>query len=417
MHRPSPSNVLAVVLAGGRGSRLHDLTHGHAKPALPIGTVGRLIDFTLANVSNSGLRRALVLTQYAPETLHRHLDRSWREAANGLSLEVLDGNIVGPYTGTADAVAKVMDRIDQDDPDHVIVLAGDHLYQMDYQPFIAQHARSGARVTVGAIHVPVEEADQFGVMTADTQGRILNFTEKPARPGEATDRPGYTLASMGIYVFDWPLLRQILTDMTPRHEELDFGKQILPLLVREGSAFAYALPGRGQAAPLWRDLGTLDAYHAVHADLANGAIALDPAWPLPAQRNGNPSLRPAWVEGRLTWPAHIIGEGASVGERTVLRNVIVLAGACIGRDAVIENAIVTGDAVIPDGFRLRKALERGNGWCVTSEGGIHLLSGQAMARLGRLESSACPSAPQRWNEKQPAAPAGYGSMKMLAAPG
>ena len=399
MNRPTVQrgmpDALALILAGGRGSRLHDLTSRLAKPALPIGSLGRLIDFTLANVANSGLGRALVLTQYEPEALNEHLSLNWRRAA-GLRLDVLDGNALGPFNGTADAIAKVIDQVDQENPAQVVILAGDHLYQMDYRPFVDRHVSTGAQVTVGAAHVPLEEADQFGIMSADADGLIVDFSEKPAFPAETPDRPGHAFASMGIYVFDWTLLRSLLMEMAPLHHDLDFGKHILPRMVREKAAYVYALPGRGQAAPLWRDLGTLDAYHGIHADLANGRVALDPSWPVAGRRAMGSPVRPAWVGGRPAWPGHTIGEGATVGERTHLRNVVVLPGAWIGSDVAIEDAIVTGDAVIPDGFNLAEALERSPHWCITSEGGIHILSGQALSRLARTNTAPKPA---RWPER------------------
>ncbi|MCW2399339.1 glucose-1-phosphate adenylyltransferase family protein [Sphingobium sp. B2D3C] len=387
--RHATSAALALVLAGGRGSRLHDLTSALAKPALPVGDVGRLIDFTLANVANSGIPRALVLTQYEPDALHRHLNQTWQRFG-GIELDVLDGNECGPFNGTADAVVKISDQIDQEAPDHVVVLAGDHLYQMDYRPFIERHMLSNAKVTVGAVHVPLADADQFGVMTAGADGLITDFAEKPASPAEAPDRPGHAFASMGIYVFTWQLLRQVLVELAPLHEDLDFGKHVLPRLVAERGAYVYALPGRGQAAPLWRDLGTVDAYHGIHADIASGRVALDPSWPVAGRRAIGLPVRSATVSDRPAWPGHMIGQGASVGERAQLRNVVVMPGARVGSDVRIDNAIVTGDAVIPDGFDLSAALRQCGDSCLVSEGGIRLLSAQAMSRLAGAKRSAKP---------------------------
>jgi glucose-1-phosphate adenylyltransferase len=385
---PDQSNILAIILAGGQGTRLHDLTQSQAKPALPVGPAGRLIDFTLANVAHSRIERAMILTQYAPERLHGHLENLWRpmKTTQGLSLDILDGAAFGGFGGTADAVAKVREEIDRAAPDHVVILAGDHLYQMDYRPFVARHVQSGAQAMVGAIHVPIEEAHEFGVMELGPEGKILAFQEKPADPAQSPDRPGYALASMGIYVFDWALLRGLLDEMARANGTLDFGKHVLPQLVEAGGAYAYALPGRGQAAPLWRDLGTLDAYHAVHAELANGAIALDPSWPILVARHSGPPLRPAGPpSGQARSTGCSIGEGALIGARCALRNVVVLPGARIGDDVTLTDAIVTDDAVVPPGFDLDRAMRAPVRWCTISEGGIRIVSAKALATLARLD--------------------------------
>ena len=385
-------SVLAVVLAGGRGSRLFDLTDNQPKPALPVGTSGRLIDFTLANIVHSGIKRALVLTQYLPEHLHRHLDQRWRpiRETHGLTLDVIDGSDKGLFNGTADAVAKVVQDVDQAAPSHVVILAGDHLYQMDYSRFVARHVESGAQVTVGAVQVPIEEAREFGVMALAANGRIMEFLEKPANPKSMAGKPGFALASMGIYVFEWALLRTLLKGLMSHEPELDFGRHVLPRLVQAGTAFAYELPARGQAAPLWRDLGTLDAYHAIHADLEQGKVPLDPAWPLLVGRSRPPALRSALftipndAQGvSPVWTGCAIGEGARVGSHCALKRVVILPGAYVGNDVRITDAIITSDAVVPDGFNLEAALDLSDGWCTISEGGVRVISARALTKLAQ----------------------------------
>ena len=360
---PSPNGVLSIVLAGGKGSRLHDLTDSEAKPAIPIGPNLRLIDFTLANVVNSGLRKAMVLTQHAPATLHAHLERSWQVDRAQCAFTVLDGSNHGPFAGTAHAVASVIDHIDREAPEHVVVLAGDHLYQMDYRPLVQRHIDRSASVTVGVVHVPVSQASEFGILAADASDRITAFVEKPRIAPEAGDLPGHALASMGIYVFDWKVLRELLETMTRTVADLDFGKHIVPYLVAGGTAYAYALPGRSEEEPLWQDLGTLDAYHAVQMKLKAGALVLDPAWPVMGQAD-NPQ--------------------STAGGGSLLRNVAILPGARIGRWVSISNAIVTGDAVIPDGFDLDETITDFGNWCVVSPGGIRLISARALKYLAVL---------------------------------
>lgn len=358
-----PDDVLSIVLAGGKGSRLYDLTHEEAKPALPIGAGTRLVDFTLANVANSAFRNALVLTQYAPETLRHHVEHCWGSSEDGCSFQVLDGKDHGPFEGTADAVASIVARIDELSPRHVVVLGGDHLYQMDYRPFVDRHLACDADVTVGVVHVPVAQASGFGVLDANIDFRIAAFVEKPAHPPEALDRPGYALASMGIYVFDWSVLRRMLIDLGGSVPELDFGQHIIPRLVEAGTAFAYALPGRAGQEPLWQDLGTLDAYHGVQRQLADGSLPLDPSWPI-----AHPG-RPGAVD------LGVVGAGS------VLDNSVMLPGARIGRDVTLSNAIVMGDAVVPDHFDLDATIARHGEWCTVSEGGIRVISAKALRRL------------------------------------
>jgi len=356
-------NVLAIVLAGGRGSRLHDLTDHEAKPALPIGPHARLIDFTLANVVNSGFGEAMVLTQYQPDTLHRHLLESWQAETAQADISILDGADYGPYEGTAAAVSCVIDEIDLIAPRHVVVLAGDHLYQMDYRPFVDRHIATGAEVTLGVVHVPQDQATGLGVLEVDSAYRITAFVEKPFIAPPAPDRPGFALASMGIYVFAWPLLRDLLKEIEGTVADLDFGRHIVPALVSCGTAFAYALPGRQGREPLWRDLGTLDAYHGVQRQLLDGSLPLDPAWPLE-----HPVL-------------HGLGDRRAIGFGSILRNVVLLPGARIGRAVKISNAIVLADAVVPDGFDLDAELAEHGKWCAISEGGIRVISTRALQRL------------------------------------
>ncbi len=358
-----PGSVLSIILAGGRGSRLHDLTDHEAKPALPIGPHGRLIDFTLANAVNSGMGETMVLTQYQPETLQRHLLDCWQADDARPAISILDGAEYGPYEGTAAAVACIADEIDLVAPRHVVILAGDHLYQMDYRPFVERHIASGAEVTVGVVHVPREQASGFGVLEADASHRVTAFVEKPFIAPEAPDRPGHALASMGIYVFEWKLLRELLKEVEGTVADLDFGKHIIPALVSCGTAYAYALPGRQGREPLWQDLGTLDAYHAVQRHLVDGSLPLDPSWP-------------------VNHPVHHgLGDRRAIGFGSTLRNVVLLPGARIGRAVTISDAIVLADAVVPDGFDLDAELAEHGKWCTVSEGGIRVISARALQRL------------------------------------
>ncbi len=381
--------VVSIVLAGGKGSRLHDLTQAEAKPALPVGPDARLVDFTLANIANSGLRKALVLTQYEPASLQNHVERCWGADPEGCSFQVLDGEDFGPFEGTAHAVASVIAEIDRLAPRLVVILGGDHIYLLEFRPFLVLHIACVALATVGVIHVPLAQALGFGVLDAGADFRIQAFVEKPAHAPQAHDRPGHALASMGIYVFDWQALRAILIDMSASVEELDFGQHVIPRLVAAGTAYAYALPGRGESEPLWHDLGTLDAYHAIQCRIRDGALPLDAGWPIVHARRA------------------MAGDSGSIGLGSVLRNVVALPGARLGRFARISDAIVTGDAVLPDHFDLDAELAAHGEWCTVSEGGIRVVSAAALRRLEALRRPAPVDriAPLRRDPRVPYAPA------------
>jgi glucose-1-phosphate adenylyltransferase len=269
-------------------------------------------------------------------------------------------------------VASVVAEVDRLAPRHIVVLAGDHLYQMDYRSFLDRHLACDAEVTVGVVHVPLEQASGFGVLTAGIDYRISAFVEKPADAPEALDRPGHALASMGIYVFAWPVLRRLLLDMAGTVPELDFGKHVIPALVARGTAVAYALPGRGGHEPLWQDLGTIDAYHRVQRDLAEGTLPLDPTWPI------------AYTGQAAVTDCETIGLGS------VLGNVVLLPGARVGRNVTLTDAIVMGDAVVPEGFDLDDTIARHGAWCTTSENGIRLISVSALDKLASRQRRTVP---------------------------
>ena len=244
--RDLASQTMAIVLAGGRGSRLMELTARRAKPAVPFGCKSRIIDFALSNAYNSGIRRIGVATQYKSHSLIRHLQRGWNHfrAERNESLDILPASqrIAEDkwYIGTADAVVQNADIIEAYDPKYIIVLAGDHIYKMDYAKMVARHVESAADVTVGCIEVPREEATGFGVMKVDEAGRIVEFVEKPADPPATPGNPDLSLASMGIYVFERALLFDLLRkDAAAIESSHDFGRDIIPSLVGQGAAMAH----------------------------------------------------------------------------------------------------------------------------------------------------------------------------------
>ena len=279
--------TIALVLAGGRGTRLHSLTDRRAKPAVYFGGKFRIIDFALSNCLNSGVRRMGVITQYKSHSLLRHLQRGWSFLRNEFNefIDLLPAqqrmDDESWYLGTADAVYQNLDILRAHKPEYILVLAGDHIYKMDYSQLIADHVAQGKACTVGCIEVPLTEASAFGVMAIDDQRRIVSFAEKPAHPAPMPGRPDMALASMGIYVFDAQALFDALaTDAAAAGSSRDFGKDIIPALVAQGQAVAHpfglsCVKSSPEAPSYWRDVGTVDAYWQANIDLTGTVPELD----------------------------------------------------------------------------------------------------------------------------------------------
>ncbi|MFA5608030.1 MAG: glucose-1-phosphate adenylyltransferase, partial [Leucobacter sp.] len=280
------SQAMAFVLAGGRGSRLEELTDRRAKPAVHFGGKTRIIDFPLSNALNSGIRKMAVATQYKAHSLIKHLQLGWNffRAERNEYLDILPASQRRSdqwYEGTADAVAQNIDIVDDYDVEYVIVLAGDHVYKMDYEIMLRQHVETGADVTVGCLTVPRDEGSAFGIMHTDTKGRIVDFLEKPADPPGIPGDPTHALASMGIYVFDWSFLRaRLLEDAEDPESQHDFGYDIIPALVRDGNAWAHrfsesCVMSGLETEPYWRDVGTIDSFWQANIDLTHFVPPLD----------------------------------------------------------------------------------------------------------------------------------------------
>ena len=325
---PYARSTLAFVLAGGRGSRLLELTDRRAKPAVYFGGKSRIIDFALSNAINSGIRRVAVATQYKAHSLIRHLQRGWSflRPERNETLDVLPASQRVPgrdtYLGTADAVYQNLDIIEDYQCRHIVVLAGDHIYKMDYEPMLAQHVETGADVTVGCITVPRMEAKGFGVMAVDGSDRIVDFVEKPPDPPAMPDDPDQSLASMGIYVFDTGYLAKLLReDAVNTHSSHDFGADLIPWIVRHGRAFAHrfersCVRSGAEVLPYWRDVGTVDAYWRANIDLTDIVPDLDlydRAWPI-------------WTHAEVTPPAKFVhNEDGRRGEAISS----LISGGCI----------------------------------------------------------------------------------------
>ncbi|MCR2806351.1 sugar phosphate nucleotidyltransferase [Paenibacillus soyae] len=353
-------DCIAMLLAGGEGRRLAPLTASHAKPVVTFGGRYRMIDFPLSNCLNSGIRRIGVLTQYCADTVHRHIGdgSAWLHAIPSKHLggiEMLPASEHSPdgcYAGTADAIFRNLSFIEQHNPQHVLLLSGDHIYQMDYRPMLEAHIRSGAAATIAVKRVPWHEASRFGILHANDDRSIVEFEEKPARPRS-------NLASMGIYIFRTDKLKEVLAqDAADPASSHDFGKDIITKLLKEGSRLT-AYPYEGY----WRDVGTVDSLWEGHMDLLDGTLRLsEPRWPLysgvmptavrQACRSG--AIRPDCIfdkDCRMEGSAQrsIIGAGSYVGRGSLVSESVIMPGARIGRHVRVHKAIIGENAIIEDG--------------------------------------------------------------------
>jgi len=339
---PLARSAMAFVLAGGRGSRLMELTDRRAKPAVFFGGKSRIIDFALSNATNSGIRRMAVATQYKAHSLIRHLQRGWNflRPERNESFDILPASQrtseTAWYEGTADAVYQNIDIIADHAPRHMVILAGDHIYKMDYEVMLAQHVDSGADVTVGCFVVPREEARGFGVMHVDADDRIVEFVEKPANPPSIPGRDDVALASMGIYVFETELLfEQLKRDATAKGSQRDFGRDIIPWLVANGKAVAHrfedsCVRSSAEAKPYWRDVGTVDAYWEANIDLTDIVPELDlfdRNWPI-------------WTNGEITPPAKFVHD--QDGRRGEAISSLVSGGCILSGAGARRSLLFTG---------------------------------------------------------------------------
>ncbi len=361
------ANTVALILAGGRGSRLKALTDWRAKPAVPFGGKFRIIDFPMSNCINSGIRRISVLTQYKSHSLQRHLQRGWSFLAGqfGEFMEVLPAQQrlgEGWYQGTADAVYQNLDIIRHYEPDHILVLAGDHIYKMDYGKMIAAHVAKGADITVGCIAVPLQEATAFGVMSIDDESRVTEFTEKPAHPHPMQDNPDKALASMGIYVFSTAYLRdRLLGDHDSIGSSHDFGKDIIPDAINDSEVFAFRFTHANTGAPgYWRDVGTIDAYWEANIDLANIEPELDlydQDWPIWTYQEQLPPAKFAFDDDDRRGMAvdSLISGGCLITGSTV-RHSVLFSNVRVHSFSVVEDSVVLPDVEIQRNCRIRRCV-------------------------------------------------------------
>ena len=407
---------MAYVLAGGRGSRLMELTDKRAKPAVYFGGKSRIIDFALSNALNSGIRRIAVATQYKAHSLIRHLQRGWNffRPERNESFDILPASQRVSeqrwYLGTADAVYQNIDIIDSYAPTFIVLLAGDHVYKMDYELLLQQHVDDGADVTVGCVELPRSEASSFGVMHIDDKDRILSFVEKPADPPGMPGKPDRALASMGVYVFDREFLfDQLRRDSADPDSSHDFGKDIIPRLVREAKAVAHqfghsCVRSSMETTPYWRDVGTIDSYFASNIDLTDIVPELDlfdRDWPIwtyaqataPAKFvHDQPGRRGMAVSSLVSGGCIISGSslkrsllftGVHVNSYSALDHAVILPEVEIGRSVRLTNVVVDRGVRIPAGLVVGEDVELDSQRFRRTEQGVCLITQPMIDRLAR----------------------------------
>jgi glucose-1-phosphate adenylyltransferase len=401
------SQAMAFVLAGGRGSRLKELTDRRAKPAVYFGGKTRIIDFALSNALNSGIRKMAIATQYKAHSLIRHCQRGWNffRAERNEYLDILPASQrmdeVNWYRGTADAVAQNIDIIDSYGIKYAIILAGDHIYKMDYEIMLHQHVEAGADVTIGCLTVPRREASAFGVMAVDPSLRITSFLEKPKEPPGIPGDPDHALASMGIYVFDWAFLRDLLLrDMADDTSSHDFGFDLIPHIVQHGKAIAHrfadsCVTSGLETEPYWRDVGTIDAFWQANIDLTDFVPKLDiydNAWPIWTYAEIVPPAKFIHDEdGRRGMAVSSLVSGDCIVSGSEVRNsllftgcrthsyssleyVVALPQVVVNRKAELKNCVIDRGVVIPEGLVVGEDPEEDAKWFRRSEGGIVLIT-------------------------------------------
>lgn len=361
-------NTLALVLAGGRGSRLKALTDWRAKPGVPFGGKFRIIDFPLSNCINSGIRRIAVLTQYKSHSLILHIQKGWGflRGEFGEFIELLPAqqrlDDVSWYAGTADAVYQNLDIIRHHDPEYILILAGDHIYKMDYGPMIAEHVAKQADMTVGCIEVPLETAKSFGVMSVDQEGRVVEFNEKPANPKPIPGQNDVALASMGIYVFNAKFLyEQLIADADAYQSSRDFGKDIIPTIITKNRVYAYPFRDtRKNQQAYWRDVGTVDAFWAANIDLVSVTPELnlyDDEWPIWTYQEQLPPAKFVFDNDKRRGMAvdSMVSGGCVISGAKVVRS-LLFSNVKIHSYSLLEDSVILPNSDIGERCKIRKAV-------------------------------------------------------------
>ena len=404
LRQPLARDAMAYVLAGGRGSRLAELTARRAKPAVYFGGKARIIDFALSNAINSGIRRIGVATQYKAHSLIRHLQQGWNflRPERNESFDVLPASQrvseTQWYAGTADAVFQNIDIIEGHGPEYMVILAGDHIYKMDYELMLQQHCDQQADVTIACLEVPRHEATGFGVMAVDASGRVTDFVEKPADPPGMPDNPEMSMASMGVYVFQTRfLIEQLRRDAANPDSSRDFGKDIIPWLVKNAKAVAHrfsrsCVRARSENEAYWRDVGTVDAYWEANIDLTDVVPQLDlydRSWPLWTYAEILPPAKFVHdIDGRRGSAVSSLVAGDCIVSGAHVHRSLLFSGVRANSFSTLEEAVVLPYCQIGRGARLRR---------VVLDRGVNIPAGlvvgedpeQDAARFRRTENGVC----------------------------
>ena len=395
------NDTLTLILAGGQGERLSPLTKDRSKPAVPFGGAYRIIDFTLSNCINSGLRQIYVLTQYKSYSLDKHLQRGWNVfsyESGEFCYRIPPQHRVGQkwYQGTADAVYQNIYLLENRRPGYVLILSGDHIYRMDYARMLKYHAGHAGCLTLSAAVVPKEGADQFGILEVDENWKVIGFEEKPRNPKTIPGDPNHCLVNMGVYIFDTnDLVQELCADVKKRESRHDFGKDIIPALVERGAVHAYPFRDPKTLGPsYWRDIGTLDSYYETAMELVSREPKFDlydrrwvfRAWqpPVPPFKSVHGFTEDGKLPGRVedsivgggtiisggNVVRSIVGRGVRINSFSRVRESIIMDDVTIGRYAELKRCIIDKDVIIPEGFRIGFDAEQDRRLFTVSDKGI-----------------------------------------------
>src|SRR3989338_6179250 len=393
-------NVLTFIMAGGKGERLYPLTKDRTKPAVPFGGIYRIIDFTLSNCINSGLRKIHVLTQYKSYSLTRHISRGWN-VLNGELGEYIDAIPAQQrvdeqwYKGTADSIYQNIYAIEDEKPEYVLILAGDHVYKMDYRDMLDFHNERGADLTIGVIEVPKEKAGEFGICELDKDSRVKNIVEKPKKGVERIGDGKSIYASMGIYIFNTKALEEVLQeDAKDAESSHDFAKNIIPLMLGSGKVYAHDFRDKNTAAPMyWKDVGSIDAYYEANMDLIQVLPPInlyDRDWPFRTYQEQYVPVKTVWAEegshrigmalnsvisngciisgGRVK--SSILSPNVRINSFSEVSDSILMQGCDIGRYAKVRRAIIDKNVKVPQKMEIGYDLERDKKRFIVTESGI-----------------------------------------------
>ncbi|MGG7055359.1 glucose-1-phosphate adenylyltransferase [Nitrosomonas sp. ANs5] len=404
-------NTLALILAGGRGTRLKHLTDWRAKPAVPFGGKFRIIDFALSNCVNSGVRRIGVVTQYKAQSLIRHIQRGWSFLDGRFKefVELLPAQQRTEetwYQGTADAVFQNLDILRSHNSDYVLILGGDHIYKMDYGRLLAEHVEKRADLTVACVEIPVSEASAFGVMAVDDNWRVTAFTEKPEHPPSIPGQPDLALVSMGIYVFNAKFLyEQLILDHDLEYSSHDFGKDLIPSLIKNANVYAHRFQNScvnmASGTPYWRDVGTVDAYWEANIDLTTITPDLnlyDEDWPIWTHQEQLPPAKSVFDDDDRRGQAldSMVSGGCIISGATVRRSLlfsnvqvrsfgtiedsVILPNVDIGRHAYLKRVIIEKSCIIPEGLRVGFDREEDQKRFYVTENGVTLITPEMLGQ-------------------------------------